>query len=313
MPTTDPSIAAAVLESLRRAGTDFALLQSAAALRSSAPTSDIDVVTDTAPAVALPRVLEALDQRGISLATLWHYDVGGAATAFFFSENGNAGAQVDMLYDPEGIGHYSVRSTELLAAKDDDPVFPAVSTPELSVYLVSKRLRKRQPEALAAARADLALLPDTDLAALVARVVTSPTLATAILGPTQAHIVPKARGRVARERAARVLDRLRRPIGFWVHLPGEREDIARSIAERFGRVLVHSSADRYPAAAGPAWIWFARDVQPIRLRPGLLASWGAVPTRRGPTPDLTIDSSQDHPDEVDRLVIAGMAARHRGG
>lgn len=311
MPTTDPRIAVSVLDSLRNAGLGFALLQSRAALLSSEPTGDIDIVVDTPPATALRLVQKSLESRGVALVSLWPYDVGGTATAFFLSTNGAAGAQVDMLFDPQGLGHYSVRSSELLAMADGDRLHPAVATPALTVYLLSKRTWKKQPAALAALRLELAAVPKDELTELVRRLVTSPKLATAILGRIPPRMAAKANHRVVQGQLARVVNRLNTPIGYWVHFPGNQERLARSVAERFGRVLVRSSSGRYPSGLAQAWIWYAREIQPIRLRPGLTASWG-IRAPRGPSPDLSLDRPGDL-DEASKGVVAAMAERHIGG
>jgi hypothetical protein len=300
-----------VLESLHDAGVQFALLQSSAALRSSDPTGDIDVVVDTPPATGLRRAQSALNSQRISLVSLWPYDVGGTATAFFLTEDGEEGAQVDMLHDPQGLGHYSVRSSELLATTDGDSLFPAVSEPELSVYLFSKRTRKQQPQALEAVRGELSALPKGRLSEVVERLVTSQTLATSILGDAPSQITTKAKYQVGRGQLARIAGRLITPIGYWVHLPGNHQDMAHSMAQRFGRVLVRNSVSRYPSGMAEAWTWFARDIQRIRLRPGLAVSWGEPGRPRRPTPDLTLDNPGSL-EEACRTVVAQMAGRYRG-
>lgn len=310
MPTTDPRIAVAVLESLRQAGLGFALLQSSSALRSSDPTGDIDLVVDTPPATGLPRVQGALELHDISLVSLWPYDVGGTATAFFLDKDGGAGAQVDMLHDPHGLGHYSLRSGVLLAATDTNPRFPAVSEPELSVYLFSKRIRKKQPEPLDAITAELGTLPKAQLSDLVKRLVTSPTLAKSILGESPSQLNAKAKDRVLREQLARVTSRLVNPIGYWVHLPRNQEDQAHAIAKRFGKVLVRNSVSRYPSGFLQAWKWYAREIQGVRLRPGLAVTWGEAGHHRWPTPDLTLDNPGTL-EEASETIVERMARRYR--
>jgi hypothetical protein len=118
----------------------------------------------------------------------------------------------------------------------------------------------------------------------------------------------KSRYKVIRKQLARLTKRLVEPIGFWVHFPGNHEDLARSITERFGEVLVRSSINRYPDGPVQAWQWFAREIQPTRLRPGLVASWGQVGSPSSPTPDLIVDSPGGL-DEVSRAVVSHMADR----
>lgn len=304
MPTTDPRIAIAVLASLEAAEVGFALLQSPAALLASEPTGDIDIVVGDPPEVALERAGGELKTRGIQLAVLWHYDVGGTATAFFFDPTGAAGAQVDMLYDPMGLGHYSIRSHALLESSEAAEPFPIVAPLELSIYLFSKRSRKQQLGKLNDVRAEIDTMPEADVQDAVRHLVTSNRLAKQITGRS---LKVGLRFRRIMLRPALLIGRLVHPIGFWVHRPGDGEDLGVALADRFGAVLIRSRASHLPGSTFLSWYWYLRIAQPIRLRPGIVASWGSTPRRFGPVPDFVVESRDL--DIASRDILAAMSNR----
>ncbi|NIA25559.1 MAG: hypothetical protein GWP04_08300 [Gammaproteobacteria bacterium] len=304
MPTTDPRIATAVLHSLEATGTDLALLQQPDALLAHEPTGDIDIVVGVPPRVALKRAARELEARGVRPAALWHYDVGGTATTFFFDTAGVAGAQVDMLYDPKGLGHYSIRSHALLESSRPGEPFPIVGPLELSIYLFSKRYRKGQTDRVDELKAEIDAVPDTETDDAVRRLVTSRHLAAHITGQS----LNISRIWSPLPRISRLLGRLTTPVGFWVHCPGNREGLAVALADRFGAVLVRSAASRLPAAVFATWRWYFQTVQPIRLRPGIVISWGVAPHGFRPRPDFTVEQDREI-DDAARNIIEAMSSR----
>lgn len=97
------------------------------------------------------------------------------------------------------------------------------------------------------------------------------------------------------------------PIGFWAHLSAAHDGVTGRVAERFGRVLVRATAPRSPD--GPlAWPWYATQVLPVRLRPGLVISHGERP-RGLPAPDLIIGDGAVDVDEVAARVVSAMHER----
>jgi len=304
MPTTDPGIATAVLDSLVATGTNLALLQQPDALLGDEKTGDIDVVVGVSPRIALDRASRELKARRLRLAALWHYDVGGTATAFFFDPTGAAGAQVDMLYDPKGLGHYSIRSHALLESSEAAEPFPIVAPLELSIYLFSKRSRKQQLGKLNDVKTEIDTMPEPETLDAVRRLVTSDRLATQITGRS---LKVGLRFRRIMLRPARFIGRLAHPIGFWVHCSGDREDLGVALADRFGAVLIRSRASDLPRSTFLSWYWYLRIAQPIRLRPGIVASWGSTPRRFGPVPDLVVESRDL--DIASRDILAAMSNR----
>jgi len=304
MPTTNPGLAVEVLSALQRSGSELALLQSPSKLLTNTPTGDIDVVINGPPRQAITAAIGELETMGVRLVALWPYDVGGTATAFFFNRSGTDGAQIDMLYDPNGRGHYSIRSTGLIESAGQDERFPVVARPALAIYLYSKRLWKGQEAQLVHLRSEvdeLENVPD-----LIERLVTSRRLARRI-AEVPVSVPPRIAGRLL-PRMKWLIARLQHPVGFWIHCPGDRADLARSLAERFGRVLVYSTAKPTVGSLPRSWWWYWRAVQPTRLRPGIVVTWGDTPPRLGPTPDLTVTSS--HLDTAASATISAMSQRY---
>ena len=305
MPTTSPAIARTVLTTLRSAGVDFALLQDPAALTQDTPTGDIDIVIDRPPSSALSLALHELEPKGIRLVALWPYDIGGAATAFFFDSDGTSGAQIDMLYDPHGLGHYHVRSSVLLEAAQPSDPFSTIAPPALSIYQFSKRRWKGQRERLRSIQSGIRV--DHEFLDLVGRLVTSSSLANALVGQEQ-HIRRRALVPLAVSHIGRFVIRVRIPVGFWIHLNDASSSLAEDLANQLGRVLVRSVVATSPSSLVRAWWWYWRVVQPVRLRPGVVVSSGRRPNAGGPPPDLIIDNATSPAAQV----VEAMAKRFCG-
>lgn len=302
MPTNDVRLAVQALESLRESGTNLALLRAPIDVGTERHASDVDVVVDTQPDDALARALLNLQAKGIHVVAVWPYDIGGTATVFVFDENALRGAQLDLLYDPAGIGHYSVRSSALLAGVSTDRPIPTVDPDRLLVYEVSKRHRKRQTRRLQAALQALGELPAHTRRLLVEEIVTSRSLARLILG-SDGDIETPDRLRRLVSRSERLAKRLAKPVGFWVHATGK--EIAAGVNDRFGSVLIRAAASPVPSSPARFPFWYAKIVAPIRWRPGLVVSWGPLPPIH---PDLIL-SPELSVDDAAREIVAAMEQR----
>lgn len=303
MPTTNPSIGRSVLSVLHDTGVDFALLQNPLVLSQETPTGDIDIVVDRPAREALLPTLDALASKEIHLVALWPYDVGGTATAFFLGSDGASGAQIDLLHDPDGLGHYHLRSSVLLEQTERAEPFPMVSPRALSIYRFSKRTRKGQEERLRSIRAEIQI--DAEFRNLVSRLVTSPSLGRAIGGPEQ-RVRRSSLGTLGISHLRRVRSRFARPVGFWIHLSEASHESAVGLAHRFGAVLVRAEVSAPPLSTVRSWWWYWRVVQPVRLRPGIIVSTG--PLKPGaPSPDLIIDDTAS----LAARTVRAMASRFR--
>jgi hypothetical protein len=236
---------------------------------------------------------------------LWPYDIGGAATAFFFDSDGTSGAQIDMLYDPHGLGHYHVRSSVLLEAAQPSDPFSTIAPPALSIYQFSKRRWKGQRERLRSIQSGIRV--DPEFLDLVGRLVTSSSLANALVGQEQ-HIRRRALVPLAVSHIGRFVIRVRIPVGFWIHLNDASSSLAEDLANQLGRVLVRSVVATSPSSLVRAWWWYWRVVQPVRLRPGVVVSSGRRPNAGGPPPDLIIDNATSPAAQV----VEAMAKRFCG-
>ncbi len=301
MPTNDLGLAVEALKALQATGANLALLRDPIDLRTEHHTSDVDAVVDAEPSFVLRQALPSLNTKGIHVAAVWPYDVGGTATVFLFNDTATRGAQLDLLYDPDGLGHYSVRSSALLIDVVQTSPLPTVEPNRLLIYEASKRHRKRQPGRLRQALDRLDELPEERVHSLVRQVAASPALAHLIL-KTDPGIRTPGRPRRVLTRARRLRDRIATPVGFWVH--SANEELAATITERFAAVLVRTAACATPSAAARFPLWYARIVAPVRWRPGLVASWGSEPLWQ---PDLLLEAGSD----VDAAVAEVVSAMER--
>lgn len=308
MPTTDAAAARAVLAALGTAGVDYALLHGGERLDGPGAMSDIDIVVRIPPRAVITQVRTELDGRGLAPVTVWPYDVGGTATVFIMDRRGRSGVQLDMLYDPEGVGRYHVRSGELAADPSAGNGVPSVAEADRLVYLWAKRLAKRQEGRRVAVEASLHGLGSDIVREAAHRLITRDDWIGQLTGRKMS---PRPRWRLATKRAAlevaRIRSRLATPVGFWAHLPKGSGEVAGRVADRFGQVLVYAIAPRAPDTPAVWWWWYARQVLPIRLRPGLVISHGPRP--RGVTPHLVLDDGPTDVDEIGARIVAAMSDR----
>ncbi|MBA2336914.1 MAG: hypothetical protein H0V96_03990 [Acidimicrobiia bacterium] len=308
MPTTDAAAARAVLAALGSAGVDYALLHGGERLDGPEPMSDIDIVVRIPPRAVITQARTELDEGGLAPVTLRPYDIGRTATLCVMDRRGRSGVQLDMLYDRDGIGRYHVRSGELVADPAAGKGVPSVAEADQLVYLWAKRLAKRQEGRRLAVEASLHHLGPDAVREAARRLITRDDWVGDLIGHRTS---PRPHRRLATKRAAleiaRLGSRLVTPIGFWAHLSRGDGEVARHVAERFGRILVYATAPRSPNARA-AWWWYARQVLPIRLRPGLVISHGRRP--RGVTaPHLVLEDGATDVDEIGARIMAAMSDR----
>jgi hypothetical protein len=299
MATTDSRLALTSLEGMRTAGVRFALLHGADRL-SAGDVSDVDLVVGEDPAAVVRRAAAPWEARGLIPVLLWPYDIGGTATVFLAIPDASEGVQLDLLYDPGGVGKYGVRSRTLLASATQAAALPQVSDVASLVYQWQKRTAKR----------DVARLDD--LTGLAGSIDPRVLLATSkvVTGSSEAawHMLEGKPGSRARRphhpllQASRLRHRLANPVGFWAHTP--RAEIATEMTQRFSRFLVCAASQPTPSPARqPAW--WVTTVMPTRLRPGVFVSHGPLPRWRAPDAVLTASSA----DEAARQFTSAMNAR----
>ena len=309
MPTTDGDAAVSVLAALRSADVDFAVLHGSERLARPGSLSDVDTVVGSSPRSTIDRARGELARRGMFPVLVWPYDIGGSSTVFLTDDRATSGVQLDMLHDPEGLGRYRIRSEALLSGSHASDGTPTVADTDRLIYLWVKRRSKRQDVPLGEVEASLQALAPEAVSEAAHRIVTRTDWIEEITGNVESSRTGRWSGAARRTmlQGRRVAWRLAAPIGFWAHLPGDEANTAARLAERFDRVLVRAKAVPAPGGHMP-WPWYAREVVPVRLRPGLVVSYGARP-RWVPAPDLVLDDTPVDLDEIAARLVAAMSAR----
>jgi hypothetical protein len=277
VPTTAPWIVEDFLTNLASEGVAFAVLHGESDIATAA--SDVDIVGEM-PAGDLLRVGRRTGDYAAIM--LWPYERSGSASLFLATPDLSAGAQIDVMYDPDGRGRLGLKSARLLEHTVAGTRFPTLEPAAQLVYLLRKRIVKGQADELdrlvGVARRQRARI--TQIAAAIGRPAALASIEAAIAGarPRNEVAVPFS----ARHLAKRIL----RPVGAWIHWDGpSRQEVAEEFDRRVGRILPHRGLGPLPASATERTLFWLRRIQPVRMRAGVFTTWG----------DLT---GPPHPDHV---------------
>jgi hypothetical protein len=300
-----------VLDVFNEAAIPFAVLHGEELIGSDSLRSDVDVVVGLPVSTVIARVLKSIEAAGLRIAVRWPYDLGdGTSSLFFTTPNGDQGAQVDLLYDPKGLGRYGLHSNAILDNSVPGKRYRVPSELDRRLYLLQKRLRKHQLGRVAAERERFVGSFTAREGLERAKTLFSPDSRNRIIaaletGATRARFqLPSTLRNLPRR-----LRRIRRPIGLWVELVGSdevAEQLAGALVSRFGRWLVVASRGRRPVAGSTVpWLW---AVSQVRLRAGLYVSWTTV--LRLPRADLTIQLEDvDDLESLAARIVADMVER----
>jgi hypothetical protein len=268
VPTTDPAITERFLNALSDAGIGFAVLHGEGAIDSV--TGDLDIVADQPPLEILREVAPVISP--IVPILTCAYEPGGSRSIFLSTPDLEEGAQLDILFDRQGRGSLGFRSQELLRSTVAGSRYPTLGRDAQLAYLVRKRAVKAQSDQL----------PD-----LITEAATSPTFRSQlnrIATPRAFESIKGALDGCYPERSSKapfstrhLADRLTHPVGAWIDCGNEGET-AREIARRAGRILPHAASAALPSRPSARLIWWARMIEPIRLRPGVVTTWGGRST-----------------------------------
>lgn len=264
MATTDGRHARAAVEAMLRTGVGMAVIHGEEELAAARVSSDVDLVVDRPIFSVVAAARENWEQAGLRAIMAWPYDVGGTGSIFLATPGARDGVQIDVLFDPEGAGRYGVRSGELLVRLEQGTVFPRVSADAAAIYLLSKRLGKRQLSEAEAIAARLQASPSDQLISALTRADVSRGLR---------EFVHEGRDMVIRQRVSGFRpNRIRHPVGAWIDVGDESAPtLALELAEHFGRwVPITRSATPVRSAS---WAWTGQ-IAPVRWRAGLLFSAG---------------------------------------
>lgn len=310
MPITDPSLPIRFLDVLEATGLGFVVLHREAEIGKDSLGSDLDLAVEVRADDVVRRTAGALKEVGLLPVIRWPYDIGGAVTFFLSTETGDHGIQVDLLHDPRGRGRYGLRTGELLKRAMMGKRYPVPDPLDERLYLVHKRWCKGETSALGL---ELEALHDEgDIKDAHDRV--QDLFALQAAGSLQLLLdgrSPKPSGAMSRLRQLpRQLGRAVSPIGYWVEIVGpksEAQKLTESLRSRFEGWVIHLSTGERPSGLA-AYRWWARQVMPIRLRPGVFLSYSE--SRSRPVADLTIEW---HPNltakETTRSIVEAMSGR----
>jgi hypothetical protein len=256
--------------------------------------TDVDIVTDRSVHEVARSAASQWQAIGLFPIIVWPYDTGGTGSIFLSTLDARTGVQLDILYDPEGRGRYGVKSDLLLNGALAGEQFTTVAPAQRTAYLLAKRISKGQTSE---ARRLIDLVPPAEVD-------------LAVLRPAVAEVVrsyledgSSQTGWQRRPSPGRLLARLRNPVGAWVELAADDDDVvAAELISRFRLFLPHAVLT--PAPNLGAWV---TAVAPVRWRAGIVASHG----RRSPiipAPDVSIPERVSV-DEACRRTVSALSLR----
>ena len=191
---------------------------------------------------------------------------------YLATENAQDGIQLDMFFDPSATGRLGLRTDTLLANSIQGARWPVVAAEYQALYLLRKRHWKGDRKRVERIRQELLGFDQTTLEHAI-RTSVGKGVATSIdhIRRDSWHDF-KTPFRNLLADPFRRFGRLRNPVGFWIDIIGsDGEGTARKLAGRFERILVTQTGTR-PAQRVAMARWLARDVAPLRWKPGLYVS-----------------------------------------
>ena len=235
-------------------------------------------------------------------------------STFWATLDARDGVQLDLTFDPEGLGRYGFRTGEMLARATAGTRWRVPDRLDGGLYLLRKRQMKadatRSSEALSAVRS----YAGAESASARTESLFSRSAAESVSGLLRDEGGARNLGLTAHvlRSSRRIAWRVAHPIGYWAEIERDAapERYGEAIAERFGRFLVGSVC--VPRDAGPlrepALLW--QEYLRRRWRAQLLVTTvgGAAPARR-PRPDLTVAATGQDLDSLCGLIVTAMGRR----
>lgn len=295
MATTSGRLALAAVDAVARSGVGFCVLHKEEELAAGHVTSDVDLVVDRPVDEVVAAVTERWRHAGLFPVVVWPYDVGGTGSVFLADATAADGVQIDLLHDPQGAGRYGVLSRRVLQAVRPGSRFPVAGPEAATAYEVVKRIQKGQPELARALIQEHGSAEVADAARGFLRADMANAVATFTAGG-------EATARRGRPSIARLVRRLRHPVGAWVALTNA--GLGPTLASRFGRFL--PTAVFAGSVSTASWL---PSVAPVRWRPGLVFTEDGGSRPWPFRPDLVVEAGSV--EEACGLVVSHLAGRHR--
>jgi hypothetical protein len=287
-----------VLDCLRSAGVDYAILHGVDRVLSQSVVSDIDVVVGPPPERVIRQASRCLEGEGLVPIMEWPYDVGRTRTVFLATLDGREAVQLDMLHDRWAFGKYAVKSGVLLERSEVRNGVSVVAPIDELVYLLRKRMVKGDVAATTDLRARSSQFTPTAL---------DEAIRSSLSPYGRRSVAASLRGDAGWRRLrpinwimnlGRQVRRVAQPTGYWVHCSSP--ETAEAVVERFGSYLPHAvSLDSLNSPAAITRLILTR------LRPGIVITHGARPPLL--KPDTVIESGS--PDDACRRLVAAFRVR----
>ena len=300
MPTSSGELARVCLAGLQEAGVRFAVLHDYEQLETDL-ISDVDVVVGQDPRTVIRETEEHWREAGLVPIIIWPYDIGATVAVFLTTRDARDGVQLDMLYDPDGIGRYGVRSDALLRCVEERSLAPVVDQAARLLYLWQKRTAKDQIDRLDSLRQEAIGIGPDRLESMSQEITGSARAARGLIGSEGVGRPRRPLAVVAR--LSRLANRLRRPTGAWVHI--SPDEVGSELVRRLSRhLVVVRSASLPPLVRQP--FWYLSDVAPVRYRPGIFVSVGQQ-HRFVVSPDVEIAGND--PDQAAAELVEALSKR----
>lgn len=267
---------------------------------------DIDIVVGVEPAFVFTALRPGLARLGLSPIIWYPYDAGGSSTVFLATAAARDGVQLDLFYDPRGVGRFGIRSDRLLDHVVRGQRWPTIDEAYRLAYLIRKRAWKAEGWRLAHLTAEAQKVPQRDWRRVI-REICSDDVATWYLEGADPARFRRPRASYPYE-LRRLVNRLLRPIGCWVSTE-ESPHIVSRVADRFNRIL--PLARFVPAARGRLrdLDWYRKQIAPIRWRPGLAITTNVDGRVLLPDVSLGAYGTEDGMSEAAVTALAHRATR----
>ena len=294
MPISDPDIPVTFLNVMTEVGVPFLVLHGEDRVGTPLLTSDLDLVVDVSPTVALNRVRERLYERGLHTVLIWPYDLGGTCGIFLASKTEAAGgAQIDLLFDPRGCGRYGIKSRALIENGEVRETFPVPAPLDQELYLLRKAACKGKQEDLRASVSRLSRSGQLEGARERVPALFSRAAAKDVLRLLGAHDRLVSRFSIRPIRTLANIDRIARrvlnPSGYWIELVSAEDsviEVASELEDAFSGYLLRVMKGPRPTRMVEMGPWWITRVLPTKIRAGMFISWAS--TSRWPNADITI-------------------------
>jgi hypothetical protein len=291
-----------ILETLERLPVEWAICHNEGELALGAAESDIDIVANQRPRTVYRSAYDALIKRGLRPVLTFSNGIGTDAL-FILTPDGTARVDLDVTFDPHGLGRYGLRSGVLLKEVIPGRRWPRLSQADTLLYRVTKNTTKGNLEKTASILKEASTATRRRAASRAREVLRGKKRVQVIQGCLlqrgnySPSGTPQRRFETIADAARLYGARLRSPAGLWVHLTRGSNSAAEELARALGHVFPYRRIARFESErlSDQLGTWMG-VVAPARYRVGLVVSWG--PLRKGFKPDLVIPGAMAEPEPV---------------